>query len=163
MKRIAPFLFTLLVLFILGGAGCKENCSGVECAPAPPLLQIHVLDSMRIDTVLIDSLNRPIDTTVLRPRNVTDATVVLQRIDSTHRQINGKDTVVHDTTTFMTVPPSGDGYLLNSQDGLHGGGFLIRAERGSRYGLQRADTIRAVEGCCPYSVIGAYHMMLAPK
>ncbi|MEP7218567.1 MAG: hypothetical protein ABI876_06600 [Bacteroidota bacterium] len=163
MKRIAPFLFTLLVLFILGGSGCKENCSGVACAPAPPLLQIHVLDSMRIDTVFIDSLNRHIDSSVLRPRNVTDATVMLQQIDSTHKQINGKDTVVHDTTTFMTVPPSGDGYLLNSQDGLHGGGFLIRAERGTRYALQRADTIRGVEGCCPYTVIGAYNMTLVSK
>ena len=139
----------------VGGAlwGCAENCSEVPCAPAPVPLQVVVLDSVKVDTVIVDSLGRSVPTTISRLGYIHDATVMLQRVSGT------------DTTDFESLPVSDASdsavYQRMSVIGLPADtNFVVTATRGIKYARVTGIRVRHVGGCCPYDVLGRYTLTL---
>lgn len=138
---------------LLLAVGCRDTCGDILCAPAPPLLQVAVIDT-GLDTVrmAVERTNPAridtIDTVVVAQVRVSDAVVTLLRVDGT------------DTTTFDTLAPSGDLYTRSESAGLPSTPFIVRAERNGRRTQQGGLTQRNVDGCCPYSVVGFYRLQL---
>jgi hypothetical protein len=137
---------------MLAELGCKDTCSGVNCAPAPPLLQVAVVDTahdtMRVAVTDSAGVVDSVDTVVVVEKRVTSALVTLL-------QVSGSDTVA-----FDTLEAAGDTYYRNDPSGLPANPFIVRAERDGRRSQQGGLTIQTVDGCCPYSVIGFYTLRL---
>ena len=149
-------LFFCLLLTAAAGNGCKEGCDGVVCAPAPPALVVTVEDTLavidtvtRYDTTLMDSVRVP-DTTITTVPTF-EATVTLHPVsgDAVQSSVRTLDPVSVDTT-----------YVLTDPSGLAHTDYALIARRGDRADTLTGLTIRTVEGCCGYDVIGVYTMKL---
>lgn len=150
--RTVHLIFSVLILFLV--AGCSDNCTDVACGPAPPMLQVEVRDTFSFATRLprtpggIDT----VDTVVTEIRPTIDALVTLRRIDGS------------DTVAFDTLMPSGDtSYIRNDAAGLPNNPFIVTAMRNERRASAVNLSVRQVEGCCPYSVVGFYRLVLPER
>lgn len=148
------FFFAVVLLSVLPGLnGCKEGCTDVECAPAPPLLSLQVLDSASVATFVpvLDSVTGDTlgfrDTVVVRTIPVSEAMVTLHTVAS---GIVG--------SPFDTIPASVADtlYIYDNRSRLPAAGFAVVATRGDRADTLQGLTVKHIEGCCGYDVVGYY-------
>lgn len=148
------FFFAVVLLSVLPGLnGCKEGCTDVECAPAPPLLSLQVLDSASVATSVpvLDSITGDTlgfrDTVVVRTIPVSEAVVTLHTISS---GLAG--------AAFDTIPASVADtlYIYDNRSRLPAAGFAVVATRGERADTLQGLTVKHIEGCCGYDVVGYY-------
>ncbi|HVZ40024.1 MAG TPA: hypothetical protein VHI13_12160 [Candidatus Kapabacteria bacterium] len=153
MAARISILVTVLILMFAAVTGCADRCAGVMCSPAPTPLQVVVGDTISVDTQIVVLRGTPpadttVDTVLVFQRPTAQAVVTLWRVQ-------GVDTVAFDTLRR-------DGYSYYRQDvsGLPAPSFIVRAERGTRHVSQSNLTVRHVDGCCPYDVVGYYTLAL---
>lgn len=152
IRAFAPVAFCAAGLF-LSVQACKDTCAGVACGPAPPLIEVGLLDTVSVDTTITVTTTDPdtvreVDTTLVLLRSITDATVSVARLA-------GADTVVFD----MLLLRNGKFYK-DDQSGMPSDTFAIVARRGGRVVVQRGLTIQRVDGCCAYPVVGYFNLQL---
>lgn len=153
MAARIPILLTVFVLMFATVTGCANRCAGVDCAPAPPPLQVVVSDTISVDTQIVvlrgtPAIDTTVDTVLVFQRPTAAATVTLWNVQ-------GNDTVVVDTLRR-------EGFTYNRDDlsGLPALPMIVRADRGTRFVKQANLLVRHVDGCCPYDVIGFYTLVL---
>ncbi len=150
---IARHLVALLPIFLLLSNGCGDSCGEIACLPAPPALEVLVVDTISVDTTIrrlerIDSID--VDTVVVRNAAISDATVLMV-VDS-----SGVISSVGELRRFDSL------YQEADIARIPGGEFKLRALRGARGTTSNPIAIQYVEGCCPYSIVGRYILTL-PK
>jgi hypothetical protein len=145
----------MLAALVLLPSACADKCTGVECGPAPPVLQVAVSDTVRVDTTLYRqradiAVIDTVDTTLVVTRPVTEGVIV------TLQQVSGTDTLAFDTVRTT----SSDTFIKTDVAGLPATEFLIRADRNGRHAFYGGLKLQQVEGCCSYPVVGFYRMTL---
>ncbi len=154
LRNLAIILLAVMLCTALLPS-CKESCDDILCSPAPPVLEVLVLDTVVIDTTVMVYDTTAMDSVLVARKDtvtriVTSADVLLQRL------VNGN------YMTFDSLTPSESSYIRGTKEGLPADTFLIVARRG-----ERADTVdnaflKQTEGCCSYPIVGRYIMRL-PK
>ncbi|MGE3801536.1 MAG: hypothetical protein AB7H80_10980 [Candidatus Kapaibacterium sp.] len=158
MKGLAKLVgvVTILTLISFSGNGCKEGCDNVVCSPAPPGLIVTVEDTLALidtvmtyDTTAMDSIATFDTTNSIIKTN--EAIVTLHTISGGQigNAVATLDLVITDTT-----------YVLYDISTLQSTDYALIAQRGNRIDTTIDLTIRKVEGCCGYDVIGVYRMRL---
>lgn len=152
---LASVLF-LSFLFLVGLNGCKEGCTDVNCAPAPPLLTVLVRDTITelvpgrgVDTLTGDSIDVVDTVEFIRP--TTDVLLTL------HPLVSGVAGAPFDTVRSIT---SDTVFLYDDRSRIPSGEFALVAARGSRADTITALLLKHVDGCCGYDVVGSYAFTL---
>lgn len=148
MYKPNALAFLPILFFLAGAYGCKDGCEDVLCAPAPPLLTVAVQDTITIvNVVSADSVD-----TVVVTRRTPDARV------SIHGFSSGVTGPVLDAIPFG----SDTMFFYNDLSRLQADTFALVAVRGNRADTVVGLSLKHVEGCCPFDVIGHYTISL-PK
>lgn len=134
-------------------AGCKNTCADVACAPAPPAIMVTVYDTLRVDTTLTIPTSNPDSSTTLDTTITVTRPTIMAMVQVV--TISGADTAAIDT-----LAPRDMKFYRDDAAGLPLGTFALIARRGERRVVQTGLTVRQVEGCCAYSVVGVYTMYL---
>ena len=152
-------VFTLLFLLGTAGEGCKEGCDDVVCAPAPPALIVTVTDTLAmVDTIMV------YDTTLMDSVVAFDTTTSTIKTGEAMVTLYGANgTEVGDSVATLNFNSSDTTYVLTDPSGLSRTDYALIASRGERRDTVTGLSIRSVEGCCGYDVIGVYKMALPER
>ncbi|MCB0713095.1 MAG: hypothetical protein KDD67_12255 [Ignavibacteriae bacterium] len=158
MKRIAKLIVAVSLFATIGisGNGCKEGCDGVVCSPAPPGLIVTVEDTLAvIDTVMV------YDTTAMDSIATFDTTNTIIKTNEavvTIHTVSGDQ--IGDAVATLDIITTDTSYILSDISNLQSTNYTLIAQRGNRIDTTTDLTIRTVDGCCGYDVIGVYRMRL---
>ena len=158
MKRIAKLIVAVSLFATIGisGNGCKEVCYGVVCSPAPPGLIVTVEDTLAvIDTVMV------YDTTAMDSIATFDTTNTIIKTNEavvTIHTVSGDQ--IGDAVATLDIITTDTSYILSDISNLQSTNYTLIAQRGNRIDTTTDLTIRTVDGCCGYDVIGVYRMRL---
>jgi hypothetical protein len=147
--RIALSALILLPLSLVGSCS-TDNCVDVQCAPAPPVLDVIV----QMDTVVfhtgLDGVIDSVDTVVVvDPTTHPDLSVVLS---------TGPDSSY---VAFETMSSDGESFKRLDDAGLPDSSFSVRARLGVHCAVRNGLTVKRTEGCCPYTVVGRFELKLS--